>query len=240
VFYYLCIQSTVYEVESAHKDVIVMDFFLNYPLDNALSRMVAEKILEQILNGELKPGDKIVEGAYAEMFNTSRSPIREAIYMLTTEGLIERIPRKGAFIKGYTLSEIQDLLDIRNNIELLSANRIYEPHKKKDLLVVLKSLLKGMDKCTNQYEYVQLNYAFHYTIIKFSESSVLEGVYSKISLPLLRIQGIHFSQGETIQKSKEEHRKIYEYLKNNQMDEFVELLRNHTENVIFNVSKTLF
>ncbi|MGX9134858.1 GntR family transcriptional regulator [Rummeliibacillus sp. JY-2-4R] len=217
-----------------------MEFFLNYPLDNALSRIVAEKILEQILNGELKPGDKIVEGAYAEMFNTSRSPVREAIYMLTTEGLIERIPRKGAFVKGYTLSEIQDLLDIRNNIELLSAKRIHEPHKKLTLLEELKSLLKEMDKCTNQSQYVQLNYAFHFTLIKFSESTVLEGVYSKISFPLLRIQGIHFTQIETVEKSKEEHRKIYEYLKNNQIDEFIELLRTHTENVIFNVSKTIF
>nr|MBO2506359.1 GntR family transcriptional regulator [Bacilli bacterium] len=97
-----------------------MEFFINYPSDNALSRMVAEKIIEQILKGELKPGDKIVESTYAELFNISRSPVREAIYLLTTEGLIERIPRKGAFVKGYTLSEIQDLLDIRNNIELLS------------------------------------------------------------------------------------------------------------------------
>lgn len=217
-----------------------MEFFLNYPLDNALSRIVAEKILEQILNGDLKPGDKIVESVYAEMFNTSRSPIREAIYMLTTEGLIERIPRKGAFVKGYTLSEIQDLLDIRNNIELLSAKRIHEPHKKKDLLDELKSILKELEKCTNQAQYVRLNYAFHYTIIKFSESSVLEGVYSKISFPLLRIQGIHFSQEETIEKSKEEHRKIYEHLKRNEMGEFTELLRHHTQNVIFNVSKTLF
>ncbi|KGR76258.1 GntR family transcriptional regulator [Ureibacillus sinduriensis] len=217
-----------------------MEFFLNYPLDNALSRIVAEKILEQILNGDLKPGDKIVESVYAEMFDTSRSPIREAIYMLTTEGLIERIPRKGAFVKGYTLSEIQDLLDIRNNIELLSAKRIHEPHKKKDLLEELKSILKELEKCTNQVQYVRLNYAFHYTIIKFSESSVLEGVYSKISFPLLRIQGIHFSQVETIEKSKEEHRKIYEHLKRNEMGEFTELLRHHTQNVIFNVSKTLF
>lgn len=214
--------------------------FLNYPLDNALSRIVAEKILEQILNGDLKPGDKIVEGVYAEMFNTSRSPIREAIYMLTTEGLIERIPRKGAFVKGYTLSEIQDLLDVRNNIEILSAKRIHEPHKKKDLLADLKSMLKEMDKCTNQFEYVQLNYAFHYTIIKFSESAVLEGVYSKISFPLLRIQGIHFSQRETIERSKEDHRKIYDYLKNNKIDEFIELLRTHTENVILNVSQKVF
>ncbi|UZN00530.1 GntR family transcriptional regulator [Lysinibacillus sp. MHQ-1] len=89
--------------------------------------------MDQILNGELKPGDQIVESSYAEMFNTSRSPIREAIYLLSTEGLIERVPRKGAFIKGYTLTEVQDLLDIRNNLEILAAQRIHEPQKKENI-----------------------------------------------------------------------------------------------------------
>ncbi len=216
-----------------------MEYF-NYPLDNALSRNIAEKIMEQILNSELKPGDKIVESVYAEMFNTSRSPVREAIYLLATEGLIERIPRKGAFIKGYTLTEIQDLLDVRNNLELLAAKRIVEPHKKKELLEEMKKILKKMEKCTDQIEYTHLNYAFHFTLMKFSESTVLEGVYSKICLPLLRIQGIHFSNDETINKSKGEHHKIYELLKENQVDELISLLRKHTEDVIFNVRKTLF
>ncbi|MFP3918962.1 GntR family transcriptional regulator [Lysinibacillus telephonicus] len=215
-----------------------MEYF-NYPLDNALSRKIAEKIMEQILKAELKPGDKIVESVYAEMFNTSRSPVREAIYLLATEGLIERIPRKGAFIKGYTLSEIQDLLDVRNNLELLAAKRIFEPHKKKKLLDEMKSILKKMEKSTNQFEYTHLNYAFHLTLIKFSESKVLEGVYSKICFPLLRIQGIHFSINETIDKSKGEHRKIYELLKENEMDELISLLRKHTEDVIFNVRRNL-
>lgn len=110
-----------------------MDYF-NDALDNALSSKVAEKIMEHILNGDLKPGDKIVEGVYAEMFNTSRSPIREAIYLLATEGLIERIPRKGAYVKGYTIDDVQDLLDVRNHLELLAAQRIVEPHTKNHYL----------------------------------------------------------------------------------------------------------
>lgn len=217
-----------------------MEFFINYPSDNALSRMVAEKIIEQILKGELKPGDKIVESTYAELFNISRSPVREAIYLLTTEGLIERIPRKGAFVKGYTLSEIQDLLDIRNNIELLSAKKIRDPHKKQDLLKELKLILDEMDDCCNRLQYVYLNYAYHYTLIKFSESSVLEEVYSKISLPLIRIQSIHFSLTEAVENSKNEHQKMYEFLKENRVEEFISLLRKHTEDVITNVSKILF
>lgn len=213
-----------------------MEYF-KCDLDNALSRSVAEKITEQILLGELKPGDKIIESIYADMFQTSRSPIREAIYLLATEGLIERVPRKGAFVKGYTLSEIQDLLDIRNNLEILAAERIYEPHKNKELLADMKEILKQMDKCTERLEYTHLNYAFHFTLIKFSGSSVIEGVYSKIGLPLLRIQGMHFSMDETIEKSKFEHHKIYELLKEDQMDELISVLRKHTEDVIFNVRR---
>ncbi len=210
---------------------------LNYPLDNALSKTIAEKILDQILKGDLKPGDKIVESAYAELFHTSRSPIREAIYLLAQEGLIERIPRKGAFIRGYTISEIQDLLDVRNNIENLAAKKITDPHKNKELLNEMKSILKNMDKCTSQIEYTHLNYAFHFTLIKFSKSTIFEDIYSKIALPLLRIQGMHFDIDDTIEKSKREHKKIYEFLKDNQMEELLSLLRKHTEDVILNVRK---
>lgn len=213
---------------------------MDYPLDNALSRVVAEKILEQILNGELKPGDKVVESTYAELFSISRSPVREAIYMLTTEGIIERIPRKGAFIKGYTLSEIQDLLDIRNHIELLAAKKIHEPHKNTTLLKELEEILAEMDGCTERLKYVYLNYVFHYKLIKFSDSPVLENVYSKICFPLLRIQSIHFSLNDTVKKSKEEHWMMVELLKENKKEEFISLLRSHTEDVISNVRKILF
>ncbi|MBD8027045.1 GntR family transcriptional regulator [Ureibacillus sp. Re31] len=216
-----------------------MDYFKD-TFDNALSKSVAEKIMEQILNGELKPGDRIVESVYAELFNTSRSPIREAIYLLATEGLIERVPRKGAFIKGYTFNEVQDLLDIRNHLEILAAQRIKEPNKKKDLLEDMKRILEKMDQCNNQKDYTHLNYEFHFTLIKFSDSTVIESVYSKIVLPLIRVQSIHFKSGETINKSRDDHHKIYEFLKNNEVDELVSLLRKHTEDVILNIRRQVF
>jgi len=216
-----------------------LDYF-NDALDNALSSKVAEKIMEHILNGDLKPGDKIVEGVYAEMFNTSRSPIREAIYLLATEGLIERIPRKGAYVKGYTIDDVQDLLDVRNHLELLAAQRIVEPHTKKPLLDEMKRILRDMDRCKDKKDYTHLNYEFHFTLLKFSESSVIEGIYSKIVLPLLRIQSIHFKNDQTISKSREDHYKIYEFLINNQVDDLVSMLRKHTEDVIVNVRNQVF
>lgn len=215
-----------------------MDYF-EKSLDNALSIMIANQLLKQVLNGELKPGDQVVESSYAEQFQISRSPVREAIYLLTMEGIIERVPRKGAFIKGYTLDEMNDLLDIRNALELLAVERLVQPSKEKELLKEMDAVVQQMRKVEDFTEYVHLNYKFHYLILKLSKSNVLVDMYSKISLPLLRIQVIHFSSNKIIKKSVEEHKQIYNCLKKDDIVQLKSILRKHTEDVIFSVKSKL-
>lgn len=211
-----------------------MEYFESL-LDNALSIKIANKLLEQILEGELKPGDQVVESIYAEQFHTSRSPVREAIYMLSTEGIIERVPRKGAFIKGYTLDDMKDLLDVRNYLEMLAAERLQQPSKEKEFLHEMKGILMKMTKTKDYTEYTHLNYQFHYILFRLSKSVVLIEMYSKIALPLLRIQIIHFSNNGIIEKSINEHMRIYECLKKDDLDQLKSILRKHTEDVIFSV-----
>lgn len=215
-----------------------MEYF-EKALDNALSITIANKLLEQILAGDLKPGDQVVESIYAEQFQTSRSPVREAIYLLSTEGIIERVPRKGAFIKGYTLDDMKDLLDVRNHLEMLAAERIQKPSKEEEILKEMKLVLSKMIRTKDYTEYTHLNYQFHYILFKLSKSVVLIDMYSKIALPLLRIQIIHFSNNEIIAKSIDEHKKIYECLKKDDLDQLKSILRKHTEDVIFSVRNKL-
>lgn len=205
--------------------------------DNALSIKIADDLLEQILSGQLKAGDKIVESIYAERFETSRSPVREAIYLLTTEGIIERVPRKGAFVKGYTIDDMKDLLDIRNHLEMLAANRLTVPSKETELLTEMKAVLVQMKKSKSYTEYTHLNYQFHFIMFKLSKSLVLVDMYTKIALPLLRIQVIHFSDREVIQNSIKEHEKIYECLLENDLAQLKEILKEHTGAVIVSVQK---
>lgn len=215
-----------------------MEYF-EKSLDNALSKMIANKLLGQVLNNELKPGDQVVENSYAEQFQISRSPVREAIYLLTMEGIIERVPRKGAFIKGYTLDEMKDLLDVRNSLEMLAVQRLVQPSQEKELLKEMKALVHQMMKASNYTEYTHLNYQFHYMILKLSKSKVLIDMYSKISLPLLRIQVIHFSNNKMIEKSVQEHKQIYECLVKDDIEQLKSILRKHTEDVIYSVKSKL-
>jgi len=206
--------------------------------DNALSLSIAQQIFNQILKGELQPNNKIIEGVYAEKLNLSRSPVREAIYLLATEGIVERVPRKGAFVRAYNEREIFDLLEIRNELEFLSAKRLKDTHLQAELLEKALTLLEEMEKIEDTIEYTYLNYEFHLCLIQFSGSVTIEDVYRKISLRLLQIQVLHFSDEKRVKNSRLEHRRLYDALLTNDLETFMDILRAHTTGVLSSFSSS--
>lgn len=72
------------------------------------SEQVVEALKTMLLKGELAPGDRVNEAKIAEELGISRAPVREALHMLTTEGLIEIRPQKGKFITKLSSREVQD------------------------------------------------------------------------------------------------------------------------------------
>lgn len=72
---------------------------------------------ESIMNNEFKPGDCLSENALAQALGMSRTPIREAIKVLSSEGLLEIHNGIGAFVKHITLKEIHDIFEVRSALE---------------------------------------------------------------------------------------------------------------------------
>lgn len=207
--------------------------------NNSLSHIIAEKITEQIMTGELHPGEKVVETSYAEEFGTSRAPIREALYLLTIEGLIERIPRKGAVVKGYSESEIRDLLEIRMMLETLAINRISDSGVNISIINEMERLIPSMIKVENDPKsYAELNQKYHLFIIEMSKSEIIKNMYSRLGIPLLSLQRMSFLEEKNIQKSIEEHRLIVERLRKNKIHEAREILQKHNQDVIGRVAKS--
>ncbi|MFD2682443.1 GntR family transcriptional regulator [Bacillus seohaeanensis] len=207
--------------------------------NNALSNSIAKHITEQIITGELKPGEKLVEHIYAEEYGTSRAPVREAIYLLAIEGLVERIPRKGAVVKRYTENEIYDLLEIRNMLENMGMERIKKYGTDQSLLKEMKQLIEQMKKVEDVYSYTQLNHSFHMCIIKMSKSETIKNMYSRLGWPLLRIQSVSFANEGNIKKSIIEHEMIIKLLEEENMTEFSSVLTKHNKDVISSIQKML-
>ena len=89
---------------------------------------VRDLLEEAILEGELKPGERLRAEALAQRFGTSRTPIREALLQLEAHGLVEVEPNRGAVVKTFDRVDLRDLYDVRALIEphaaALAATRI--------------------------------------------------------------------------------------------------------------------
>ena len=82
---------------------------------------VYDYIAEQILLGKLQPEEKINENAVCKELSISRTPVREALIQLSSEGILDNVPRKGFVVKNMTEKEAQELYTIIGHLDGLSA-----------------------------------------------------------------------------------------------------------------------
>ncbi|WP_169800947.1 GntR family transcriptional regulator [Novosphingobium naphthalenivorans] len=87
----------------------------------SLNNVVADALREAILSGRFEPGDRLPEPQLAEMFGVSRNPIREALQVLSNEGLVEISPRKGARVPLLSPEELLETIELRAELEGISA-----------------------------------------------------------------------------------------------------------------------
>lgn len=83
----------------------------------SLKEKVYEILKEMIISGKLKYNERIEEDALATSLEVSRTPVREAINKLEQEGWINIIPRRGMFVSNVSLKEINDIFQVRLNLE---------------------------------------------------------------------------------------------------------------------------
>src|SRR3982751_1113296 len=84
---------------------------------------VRDLLEEAILEGELKPGERLRAEALAQRFGTSRTPIREALLQLEAHGLVEVEPNRGAVVKTFAPAALRDLYEVRALLEPHAAAR---------------------------------------------------------------------------------------------------------------------
>ena len=82
-----------------------------------LSDQIANRLRDMIIQSELAPGDRIREREVCKVLQVSRTPLREALHKLATEGLIELIPNRGAVITRPSAEEIADMLQVLGVLE---------------------------------------------------------------------------------------------------------------------------
>lgn len=88
--------------------------------------VIADSLRESIVCGELPPGSRLGESALAERLDVSRNTLREVLRILEAEGLVERRPHRGVFIRALTLDDVRDVYRIRRLVEVDAVRRASE------------------------------------------------------------------------------------------------------------------
>lgn len=169
---------------------------------------------QQIMDGTLRPGDKIVEQSIADQLNVSRSPAREAIKQLVGDGFLTYIPNRGAFVKKLSPKEVLDTYDVRLMLELYSISHVDSAilsKNRKKLMKLRENIRKLMDNLSIT-EYLVQDKTLHEQIVQLSNNSMVNEIYDKMWGQISSFRSISLISDERLRLSLQEHIDIIDAL----------------------------
>ena len=197
-----------------------------------LSEQVFDTLKEAIVSGELPQGSKITEDQLAKQYGISRGPLREAIRRLESLRLLVRIPHAGTRVVTLTPEMMQEIYEIREALEGMSARLAASKMSDKEISE-LQSLLNNHEKSIRESqgkEYFQQegDLDFHYCIARASNNQWLIQLLSSELYQLLRMCRQRSSQTpERPLRALKEHRQIVDAIANRDPELAEILMRRH-------------
>lgn len=198
-------------------------------VQNSLHQEVAGTLREQIFAGLLAPGSFLDESALCESLQISRTPLREALKVLTAEGLLRHEPRRGCFVNEVTEQDLDDIFPV---IALLEGRCAYEAARRAtdaDLaaLATLHERLNGHARAGRINDYYATNFAIHEAIILLANNRWLAMAIADLRkiLKLARLQQLH-APGRLTQ-SLSEHMTVFAALQSRDSEGAEAAMRTH-------------
>ena len=175
------------------------------------TKIAYDSILQDIKENRLAQGQPIIEEEYARKLNMSRTPVREAIRLLTVDDFISLYPRKGAYVKVLTRQDINDCYEMMEAIEGMIAYKAAKDPSEEDVNS-LKELVQKMEHYKNEmnfHKWKEADINFHRTLHKMSDNKLLVEHWEKLFQRTYQIQ-TSFTTVIDIGEATNEHRLIYQ------------------------------
>lgn len=195
-----------------------------------IATRIYKSLAEQIINGSLRPGQKLEEKILADQFGVSRTPIREALRDLGARGLIDLTPRRGGVVVQIGLDRLADMLDAECEIEALCARLAAQRMTalEKGQLRTVHEQAKALVGDQDETDYLDLNREFHDLISAGAHNATLA-----LMVRDLRDRLAPFRQsqanllGQRFPQSHDEHNRIVDAVVRGDADEAYEAMRAH-------------
>lgn len=181
-----------------------------------LRDVVFNTLRKAILTGQLKPGERLMEVHLANRLGVSRTPIREAIRKLELEGLVVMIPRRGAEVAKITEKSLQDVLEVRRALDVLSVELACERITPEDL-ERLRVACDKFEKATHTKDttlIAKADVCYHDIIVEATGNQRLIQLVNNLAEQMYRYRFVYLKDQSQHENLVVEHREILRCIEN--------------------------
>lgn len=205
---------------------------VDYP--KSLMQVTAEKIRQAIVSGELSLGSKLSEQRLADALGVSRSPVRDALAALGSEGLVTISPKRGTFVFTPDLKAVDELCEHRVILET-AAMRLSVQRNHGELMHRLEKSCNDMQRAldaNNPHGYTLADHEFHNSIIECAANRTLTKSYNLTISPLKALRTHLFTiMSEKTNRSLSEHVAVFKAVRSRDADLAALQLGEHIEHL---------
>ncbi len=194
-----------------------------------LHEEIANNLRELIMSGELQEGDKIKEDELCSSMGISKTPLREALRVLSVEGLIKLVPNRGSFVSTPTFEEISEMFDVMSVLEGACARAAAEKMGEKDF-ATLEKLHEKLEKNYRrkaQREYIRINNQYHTSVQEIAGNRTLNQIVNGLRQKILLYRYKSLNLPERFAQSIQEHRDLLEAFRKKDPKKAETLMRRH-------------
>jgi DNA-binding GntR family transcriptional regulator len=198
----------------------------------ALHDTLVTRLRDMIIEGELLPGTRLHEGQLGEQLGVSRTPLREAIKYLASEGLVELVPTRGGVVKKFSAKDVHDMLIVLQTLEALAGRLACDVATDEEIAGV-RLLHDEMVRCYeagDRLRYYKLNQQIHTAIVQLAHNAALSDTQGILQTRLKRIRFIGHEGPEKWAGAVGEHQEMIAALEARNKDALSEVLSRHLMN----------
>jgi DNA-binding GntR family transcriptional regulator len=202
-----------------------------------LHEEAVDRLRDLIVQGDLVPGQRLNERLLSEKLAISRTPLREAIKLLATEGLVELLPNRGAVVATMDTARLAETLQVMGALEGLAGELACRKSTPEQIAEIrdLHNEMLSMHARGDLASYFRYNQAIHLKIVEASGNPVLANTYRHLNVNVRRARYMANLSKERWDAAVREHEEILRALAARDVTRLKRLLRDHLANKMASV-----
>jgi DNA-binding GntR family transcriptional regulator len=199
------------------------------PREPAIAHAIVKSVEEDIVLGRRHPRERLIEQDFCERFDTHRGDVRLALFELAKRGLVERIPNRGAIVRGLTPIEVKEIYAVREQLEVMAVRIIPFPVAKSDLAKLddlqhrHSSAIAAGDMLTVFYS----NLNFHKFLFGLCGNTCLIEMIELLAQRVYGIRSYANAFHDSLERARKDHVDMIKALRASRRDELIALSQRH-------------